>query len=121
MRGWMKSTATVSILHGHMEKQETEMKWKLEMETGNGNWKQKWEQKTYQSLVQYFHYSTSCNLTMRVTYFILEQGKHFYSCSLVPRPTFSLITCSVCSKLWLHTQALGTIAQILANAEILVF
>ena len=37
---------------GHMEKQETEMKWKLEMETGNGNWKQKWEQKTHQSLVQ---------------------------------------------------------------------
>ena len=28
---------------GHMEKQETEMKWKLEMETGNGNWKRKWE------------------------------------------------------------------------------
>ena len=28
---------------GHMEKQETEMKWKLEMETGNGNWKRKLE------------------------------------------------------------------------------
>ena len=26
-----------------MEKQETEMKWKLEMETGNGNRKQKLE------------------------------------------------------------------------------
>ena len=32
-------------------KQETEMKWKLEMETGNGDWKQKWEQKMHQSLV----------------------------------------------------------------------
>ena len=30
---------------GHLEKQEMEMKRKLEMETGNGNWKQKWEQK----------------------------------------------------------------------------
>ena len=28
------------LLKGHMEKQETEMKRKLEMETGNGNWKQ---------------------------------------------------------------------------------
>ena len=28
-----------------MEKQEMEMKRKLEMETGNGNWKQNWEQK----------------------------------------------------------------------------
>ena len=28
-----------------MEKQETEMKWKLEMETGNGNWKRKPETK----------------------------------------------------------------------------
>ena len=35
---------------GHMEKQETEMKQKLEMETGNENWKQKWEQKMHQSL-----------------------------------------------------------------------
>ena len=41
------------------------------------------------------------------TYFILEQGQHSYSCSLVPRPTS--IPCSVWSKLWLHTQALGTI------------
>ena len=31
---------------GHMEKQETEMKWKLEMETGNGNWKRKLETET---------------------------------------------------------------------------
>ena len=37
-----------------MEKQETEMKRKLEMETGNGNWKQKCKQKAYHSLVQYF-------------------------------------------------------------------
>ena len=28
-----------------MEKQEMEMKQKLEMEYGNGNWKQKWEKK----------------------------------------------------------------------------
>ena len=34
-----------------------EMKRKLEMETGNGIWKQKWEQKKYQSLVQYFLHS----------------------------------------------------------------
>ena len=46
-----------------------------ETETGNGNWKQKWEQKTHQSLVQHFLHSVSC--------------------SLVPRPTFSLIACSV--------------------------
>ena len=26
-------------------------------ETGNGNWKQKWEQKTHQPLVQYFLHS----------------------------------------------------------------
>ena len=37
-----------------MEKQGMEMKWKLEMEIGNGNWKQKWEQETHQSQVQYF-------------------------------------------------------------------
>ena len=35
-----------------MEKQEMEMKRKLEMETGN-----KWEQKTHQSLVQRFLHS----------------------------------------------------------------
>ena len=29
----------------------------METETGNRNWKQKWEQKTHQSLVQYFLYS----------------------------------------------------------------
>ena len=28
-----------------MEKQETEMKRRLEMETGNGDWKRKWEHK----------------------------------------------------------------------------
>ena len=42
-----------------MEKQEIEMKRKLEMETRNGNWKQKWEQKTHQSLVQYFLHSVA--------------------------------------------------------------
>ena len=31
---------------GHMEKQETEIKRKLEMETGNGNWKLKTEMET---------------------------------------------------------------------------
>ena len=31
------------VMMGRMEKQETEMKWKLEMETGNGNWKWKLE------------------------------------------------------------------------------
>ena len=31
---------------GHMEKQEMEMKRKLEMETGNGNWKRKLETET---------------------------------------------------------------------------
>ena len=41
-------------LQGCMEKQETERKQKLETETGNGNWKRKWEQKTHQSLVQCF-------------------------------------------------------------------
>ena len=35
---------------GHMEKQETEIKRKLEMETGNGNWKLKTEMET-----QLFH------------------------------------------------------------------
>ena len=28
------------LAFGHMEKQETEMKQKMETETGNGNWKQ---------------------------------------------------------------------------------
>ena len=46
-----------SLSGGHMEKQETEMKRKLEMEIGNGNWKRKWEQKTHQSLVQCFLHS----------------------------------------------------------------
>ena len=40
---------------------------------------------------------TSCNLTMRVTYFVLEQGQHSYSCSLVPRPTSSF-DCLQCVK-----------------------
>ena len=42
-------------------------------------------------------HETSCNLTMRVTRLILEQGQCSYSRSLVPRssPTFSLITCSM--------------------------
>ena len=31
---------------GHMEKQETEMKWKLEMKTGNGNRELKTEMET---------------------------------------------------------------------------
>ena len=39
---------------GHMEKQEMEMKWKVETKTGNGNWKRKSEQITHQSLVQCF-------------------------------------------------------------------
>ena len=39
----------------------------------------------------------SCNLTMRVTYFVLEQGKHSYSRSLVPRPT-SGFDCLQCVK-----------------------
>ena len=45
------------LSRAYMEKQETEMKRKLEIETGNGNWKQKCEQKTHQSLVQYFLHS----------------------------------------------------------------
>ena len=55
---------------GHMEKQEMEMKWKLKMETGNRNWKRKWEQKAHQSLVQCFlhsvksHYSCTIYLAM---------------------------------------------------------
>ena len=32
----------MGIWHGKME-----IKWKLEMETGNGNWKRKWEQKCF--------------------------------------------------------------------------
>ena len=51
------SMRTMSCVQGRMEKQESEMKQKLEMETGNGSWKQKWEQKTHQSLVQYFLHS----------------------------------------------------------------
>ena len=42
-------------------------------------------------------HKTSCNLTMRVTYFVLEQGQHSYSCSLVPRPTSSF-DCLQCVK-----------------------
>ena len=48
---------------GHMEKQETEIKRKLEMETGNRNWKRKPEtenrngNKRCTSLVQYFLHS----------------------------------------------------------------
>ena len=42
-------------------------------------------------------HETSCNLTMRVTYFVLEQGQHSYSCSLVPRPTSSF-DCLQCVK-----------------------
>ena len=145
------------------------------METGNGNWKQKWEQKTHQSVVQYFlhsvlsHYScillsngyrtgirVMCfafslvlysdysflvalmwqamlqsslvhmweGLGMRLvaiwpwelyTYFILEQGQHSYSCSFVPRP--ASIACRVWSKLWLHTQGLGTITPFSGHVQ----
>ena len=35
----------MAINEGHMEKQEAEMKQKLEMEIGNGNWKQKCKKK----------------------------------------------------------------------------
>ena len=31
----------VSLVYGHMEKQEMEVEWKLETENGNGNWKWK--------------------------------------------------------------------------------
>ena len=51
-----------------MEKQETEIKWKLEMETGNGNWKQKWKQKTHQSLVQYFLHSVLSRILLSNRY-----------------------------------------------------
>ena len=37
------SFISLSILSGHMEKQEMEVEWKLEMENGNGNWKWKWK------------------------------------------------------------------------------
>ena len=119
-----------------MEKQETEMKRELKMETGNINankrrtnhlcnilfvvclvitqaiimWLALWVVLLYYTswlpllvvllsqtvlqcnLVHIWEgagYETSCNLNMTVTYFILEQGKHFYSCSLVPRCTSS--------------------------------
>ena len=37
------SILTTAAATGHMEKQEMEMKWKLEMETGKRNWKLKTE------------------------------------------------------------------------------
>ena len=46
---WRQECMVMSFLSsctlGHMEKQETEMKQKLEMETGNGEWKWKLEMK----------------------------------------------------------------------------
>ena len=132
-----------------MEKQEMEMKQKLETETGNGSWKRKWEQKhtnqgcniffivflvitlafywamivwlalwvvlcicsctvlcgcfwvalmwqaVLQSSLRGSGHKTSCNLTMRVTYLVLEWSQHF---SLVPRPTSSF-DCLQCVKL----------------------
>ena len=30
------------VLQEHMEKQEMEVEWKLEIENGDGNWKRKW-------------------------------------------------------------------------------
>ena len=38
-----------------MEKQVMEMKWKLEMDTGNGNWERNWKQKMHQSSVKCLH------------------------------------------------------------------
>ena len=40
---------------GHMEKQETEIRWKLETETGNGNWKRKPETEKTEMETQPFH------------------------------------------------------------------
>ena len=52
---------------GHMEKQETEMKWKLEMETGNGNWKWKLEMKMgTKSLVQCFLHGLVSSVLTRI-------------------------------------------------------
>ena len=93
-----------------MEKQE------MEMETGNRNWKLKWEQKTLQSLLRYFLHSvlSQCSsillsnryrtgfMSHALPLLLWEQDQHSYSCSLVPRPTFSSIACSVWSKLWLE-------------------
>ena len=58
------------------------------------------------------------------TYFILEQGQHSYSCSLVPRPTSSFDCLQSAKQIMAsYTQAVGTIASfptiappILANA-----
>ena len=61
------------IMIGHMEKQETEMKRKLEMEIGNGNEKRKWEQKTHQSLVQCFLHSVRLVITL-VIYLAMAIG-----------------------------------------------
>ena len=72
----------------------------------------------------------SCNLTMRVTYFILEQGEHFYSCSLVPRPTCSFDCLQCVKQIMASYPGPGynspipnhcSHPQILPNAEILVF
>ena len=59
-----------------------------------------WQAMLQSSLVHMWEgsgHKTSCNLTTRVTYFILQQGLHSYSCSLVPRPTSSF-DCLQCVK-----------------------
>ena len=59
----------MSDLQGYMEKQEMEMKQKLEMKTGNGDWKQKWEQKMHQSLAN----TCQCRNIPHVHLFIQNQ------------------------------------------------
>ena len=65
--------------YGHMKKQKMEMKWKLEMETWNGNWKQKWEQITYNHWCNVFFthsqvvWLTSAHVTSNLVWFTCER------------------------------------------------
>ena len=82
-----------------MEKQETEIKWKLERETGNGNWKRKWGEKTYQSLVQYFlhrvlsHYLSILLSNRYVTGFMSHALPLLGNEAIVPRAWYEAIIC----------------------------
>ena len=76
-----------------MEKQEMEMKQKLEKETGNGNWKQKWEQKT--GLVLLF----SCSVLSHYSSILLSNqygtGLMRHACFATPVLCFVITAFSV--------------------------
>ena len=85
---------------GHMEKQETEMKQKLEMETGNENWKQEWEQKCTNHWCNVFYMDSwvVCLVKFYLAMVIWLALLCLNSCTVLCDHCFSVIEC--CSQVW---------------------